>query len=537
MNRQVTAWMAVSLVMLSSVPMGTDAQTATAQRANAARTSAPRTEPYRPQYHFTPDRNWMNDPNGMVYYDGEWHLFYQYNPFGEKWGHMSWGHSVSRDLVRWETLPLALPESDGIMIFSGSAVVDWKNTSGFGVGGKPPMVAIYTGHREGRQDQRIAYSTDRGRTWTKYAGNPVLDLQKADFRDPKVFWHAASSRWIMTVALSTEKKLRFYASTNLKAWTMVGEFGPAGATDGLWECPDLFELPIEGGGSKWVLIVNINPGGPAGGSGSQYFTGSFDGKTFKADADVKGTRWADYGADFYAGVSWGDIPAADGRRVWLGWMSNWQYAGDVPTTPWRSEMSVPRTLSLRKTPNGLRLIQQPVQELNALRTLPERTFTGGTIRASNAWLATHKDLPPLLDVTMQFAVTTASTPFTITIATAPGEQTDITINPATQQLTFDRTRSGKSDFFKGFAAKHTAPLRIGRDGVQLRLLLDASSLEVFAQNGETVLTELIFPTGASRTLAVSESSAAGTASAARLVTSIRIHPLTAPRALVTKTAR
>jgi fructan beta-fructosidase len=510
-------WLAASVLLTASTSAAVRAQ---------------RAEPFRPQYHFTPDRNWMNDPNGMVFYDGEWHLFYQYNPFGEKWGHMSWGHAVSRDLVRWETLPLALAESDGIMIFSGSAVIDWQNTSGFGVGGKPPMVAIYTGHREGRQDQRIAYSNDKGRTWTKFAGNPVLDLQKADFRDPKVFWHAASSRWIMTVALSTEKKVRFYASTNLKAWTMVGEFGPAGATDGLWECPDLFELPVEGGGTKWVLIVNINPGGPAGGSGSQYFTGAFDGRTFTVDTDAKGTRWADYGADFYAGVSWGDVPKVDGRRVWLGWMSNWQYAQDVPTRPWRSEMSVPRSLSLRKTPDGLRLVQTPVRELTTMRKAPARAFSGGTLIAANAWLAAQKGLPPLLDVELALNVTAATAPLTLTLTTAPGEQTDITIDPAAQQLAFDRTRSGKSEFFKGFAAKHAAPLRIGRDGVRVRLLLDASSLEVFAQDGETVLTELIFPSGASRTLSIT----GATAASAQVIKSISIHPLMAPRAMAVKPA-
>ncbi|HET6410033.1 MAG TPA: glycoside hydrolase family 32 protein, partial [Chthoniobacteraceae bacterium] len=217
-------------------------------------------ERFRPQFHFTPERNWINDPNGMVYFEGEYHLFYQYNPFGDRWGHMSWGHAVSRDLVHWKHLPLALPEEDGIMIFSGSAVVDWKNTSGFGSDGKPPLVAIYTGHRERHQDQRIAYSNDRGRTWTKYSGNPVLDLKMADFRDPKVFWDEKTSHWIMVVALSTEKKIHLYGSSNFREWKYLSEFGPAGAVDGLWECPDLFPLPIDGesNSQKWVLIVNIN---------------------------------------------------------------------------------------------------------------------------------------------------------------------------------------------------------------------------------------------------------------------------------------
>ncbi|HEY8837746.1 MAG TPA: glycoside hydrolase family 32 protein, partial [Dehalococcoidia bacterium] len=243
--------------------------------------------------------------------------------------------------------------------------------------GKPPLIAIYTGHREGRQDQRIAFSNDRGRTWTKVPA-PVLDLHMADFRDPRVFWHEATSRWVMAVALPNEKKVNFYTSHDLKRWKYVSEFGPAGATGGQWECPDLFSLPIEGGGRKWVLIVNINPGGPAGGSGTQYFTGRFDGTRFVADAGARDIRWADYGPDFYAGVSWNDTPKSDGRRIWLGWMSNWLYAQDVPTSPWRSSMTVPRELSLRRTPGGLRLVQKPVGELKKLRMVPPLQFGRGS---------------------------------------------------------------------------------------------------------------------------------------------------------------
>src|SRR5690242_11670657 len=204
-------------------------------------------EPYRPQYHFTPEKNWMNDPNGLVYYEGEYHLFYQYNPFGDKWGHMSWGHAISRDLAHWQPLPLALAEEDGVMIFSGSAVVDWRNSSGFSHNGTPPLVAIYTGNRttDGRQFQCVAYSNDKGRTWSKFAGNPVLDIGSRDFRDPKVFWHQPTQRWIMVVSLAVERKIRFYNSTNLKEWTQQNEFGPAGATNGVWECPDLFPVALE----------------------------------------------------------------------------------------------------------------------------------------------------------------------------------------------------------------------------------------------------------------------------------------------------
>ena len=455
-------------------------------------------EPFRPQFHYTPDRNWMNDPNGMVYYHGEWHLFHQFNPSGDRWGHMSWAHAVSRDLVHWTHLPVALEEEGGIMIFSGSAVVDWKNTSGFGKGGKPPLVAIYTGHREGREDQRVAYSNDRGRTWTKVA-SPVLDLRMANFRDPKVFWYAPASHWVMTVALPNEHRVQFYSSPNLRQWTLTGDFGPAGATGGQWECPDLFALPVQGGGTQWVLVVNINPGGVAGGSGTQYFTGSFDGHRFEADSSAA-TRWADYGADFYAGVSWNDVPRSDGRRVWIGWMSNWLYAQDVPTSPWRSAMTVPRALSLRRTAAGLRLMQQPVAELAKLRVAPARQFRGGTFASAVEWLKQQGDVGPLLDVEMQFAGVSGTDRFSIDIQTSPDEQTSIIVDPGNATLAVDRSHSGRSAFNAAFATRHPAPLRIVDDVVRVRFLLDASSLEVLAQDGETSITDLVFPNGRSRLL-------------------------------------
>jgi fructan beta-fructosidase len=455
-------------------------------------------EPFRPRFHFTPERNWMNDPNGMVFFEGEWHLFYQYNPFGNTWGHMSWGHAVSRDLVRWEELPLALAEEDGVMIFSGSAVVDWQNTSGFGRDGKPPLVALYTGHREGHQDQRIAYSNDRGRTWTK--AGVVLDVGKADFRDPKVFWHAPTSRWVMTVALSPEHTVEFYTSPDLRRWTRTGAFGPAGSTGGIWECPDLFPLEIEGGGTRWVLIVNLNPGAPAGGSGAQYFVGDFDGRRFVAEGDPGTPLWADYGADFYAGVSWSDVPAADGRRVWLGWMSNWTYAQQVPTSPWRSAMTVPRSLALRRTNDGLRLVQRPVRELETLRAGAARTFAGGTVAEANAWLAAQRDLPMLLDVELRLGGVSSAQPFTFAIGTERDEALSLTVEPAARRLSLDRTRSGAVDFHKEFAAVHAAPLRLDGDELVLRMLLDAASLELFAQDGETVMTEIFFPAGRERRL-------------------------------------
>ncbi|MDX3747912.1 GH32 C-terminal domain-containing protein [Streptomyces sp. AK08-02] len=291
----------------------------------------PYTETYRPQFHFTPEKNWMNDPNGLVYYKGEYHLFYQYNPGGNSWGDMSWGHAVSKDLVHWEELPLALSHDDEEMVFSGSAVVDWNNTTGFGTKKNPPMVAIYTSAYKngGKQAQSLAYSTDRGRTWTKYQGNPVIDIGSTNFRDPKVQWYAPTKSWLMTVSLSAEHKVRFYSSKNLKDWKLQSEFGPAGATGGVWECPDLFPLAVDGDKKniKWVLVVNINPGGIAGGSGSQYFVGDFDGKKFTADdkgtytpptgtvvQDFEGT---DFGSWTTTGTAFGQGPST-GAVDWQG---------------------------------------------------------------------------------------------------------------------------------------------------------------------------------------------------------------------------
>lgn len=244
-------------------------------------------EQYRPQFHFTPSQNWMNDPNGLIWYKGKYHLFFQYNPSGNSWGNISWGHAVSTDLVHWKQLPVAIPQDDDEMVFSGSVVQDKNNTTGFGTKKNPPLVAVYTSLVKSTNVQRqsLAYSTDGGTTWTKYSGNPVLDLGSVNFRDPKVFWYAPTHSWLMAVALSDQHKIAFYSSSNLKNWTHLSDFGPAGATGGVWECPDLFPLPMDGNPkkTKWVLAVNLNPGAIAGGSGAQYFVGDFDGKQFTAD--------------------------------------------------------------------------------------------------------------------------------------------------------------------------------------------------------------------------------------------------------------
>ncbi len=462
-------------------------------------------ERYRPQYHFTPAANWMNDPNGLVFRDGEWHLFYQYNPFGNTWGHMSWGHAVSPDLVHWRHLPVAIPEADGVMAFSGSAVVDGKNTSGFGQEGTPPLVAIYTGARDKSQAQYLAYSTDRGRTWTRHAG-PVLDIGSAEFRDPKVFWYAPEQKWVMVVSLATEHKVRLYSSPDLKRWTQLSEFGPAAATGGVWECPDLFELPVDGNAkdTRWVLVVNLNPGGVAGGSGAQYFVGRFDGTRFTADeatpptadAAATGVRWADYGKDFYAAVSWSDVPRADGRRIWVGWMNNWQYGNEIPTAPWRSAQSLPRMVALKTTSEGIRLVQEPVRELQQLRGA-RRQIEARAIPAGSTSLAAQGIAGKALEIAAEFEVGTGAAgsarEFGLKVRTGNGEETVVGIDPTAGQLIVDRTRSGETRFDKAFSGRQTAPLVVENGRVRLRIFVDWSSVEVFSGDGQVVITDQIFP--------------------------------------------
>ena len=310
-------------------------------------------QPWRPQYHFTPGHNFMNDPNGMVFYKGEYHLFYQYNPEGQVWGHMSWGHAVSNDMVHWKNLQVAIPEDPNFMIYSGSAVVDWNNSSGLCKNPDPQdhscLIAIYAAdYHQKVEKTHIAYSNDRGRTWTNYSGNPVIDLDAADFRDPKVFWYAPQKKWVLVAVLADHRKALFFGSTDLKHWTKPSEFGPAADDAGQWECPDLLELPIEGTtDTRWVLIINRNPGAPAGGTGVRYLIGEFDGTQFVEKESAGKKLWADYGKDFYATSSFNDMPASDPRKIWIGWTSNWLYAKDEPTVTWRGAQSIPRSLTLR----------------------------------------------------------------------------------------------------------------------------------------------------------------------------------------------
>jgi fructan beta-fructosidase len=480
--------------------------------ANRAATRADELDTSRPLFHFTPPKNFINDPNGLVFLDGEYHLFYQHNPLGNRWGHMSWGHAISRDLVRWQHLPVALREEAGIMIFSGSAVVDAKNSSGFGRHGAPPMVAIYTGDGHKKQTQNLAASIDRGRTWTKFAGNPVLDLNSSSFRDPKVFWHKPTNSWIMATVLADERKVRLWRSQDLKTWEKLSDFGPAGSVKGVWECPELFEAPVEGttGATRWVLKVDVNDGAPFGGSGGQYFVGQFDGREFRADG-LKADSiplWIDYGKDFYASQSWNDAPG-DVRPIWVAWMNNWQYANEIPTSPWRGAMTVPRRVALRQTPDGLRIVQSPVEGVSGLRgrqtKVDTRPMAPGEVRLSDSGVEGFA-----MEIIADFDPGDADS-FGLKVRQGQWEETVIGFDRRAGELFLDRSRSGAVGFSPHFAGRHAAKLAMpeGDSPVRLHLLVDATSVEVFADGGRIVLTDQVFPKQESR--GVSLFAAGGTA--------------------------
>jgi fructan beta-fructosidase len=457
-------------------------------------------DPWRPLYHFTPPRNFMNDPNGLVYLGGEYRLFYQHNPEGDVWGHMSWGHAVSSDMLRWKDLPVALREEGGVMVFSGSAVHDRRGTSGL-CEGRPEtcLIAVYTGHSPGRQTQNLAVSIDSGRTWRKHAGNPVLDIGASDFRDPKVFWHERTRRWVMAVALSTEKKIRFLASPDLRRWEALSDFGPAGAVDGVWECPDLFERPVDGrpGETRWVLDVDVGGGAPAGGTGGQYFVGTFDGTRFRSDRPGRApARWVDHGRDFYASQSFSDLPEGDRRRVWMGWLSNWEYANAEPTPPWRGMQSVPREVRLVAAGGEIVLAQQPVREIETLRGAPTIVEPGEI--AGRRALSVAGDA---LDIEAVLRPGTAKT-FGLAVRIGEGEETLVGYDAASSRLFVDRTRSGRSDFHPAFAGRHWGPLALEDGLLRLRVLVDRSSVEVFGGDGRTVISDRIFPRPTSRGVAV-----------------------------------
>ena len=422
-------------------------------------------EKFRPAYHHTPQYGWMNDPNGMFYKDGTWHLYYQWNPYGSMWENMTWGHSVSKDLVHWEALPLAI-EADALgTIFSGSCVVDKDNTAGFG---KNAVIAFYTSAGEA-QTQSMAYSTDGGRTFNKYEKNPVVTFNAPDFRDPKVFWYDGTNRWIMMLAVGQE--MQIWSSANLKDWQKESSFGSEyGNHGGVWECPDL--LKIE---DKWVLICNINPGGPFGGSATQYFVGDFDGHKFTCESMPKVTKWLDYGKDHYATVSFSNAP--DGRTVVLAWMSNWQYANQVPTRQFRSANSIARDLGLFKDGEETYVSVIPSKETLAMR--------GKKIKNPTDACEIVVDVKGSME---------------LILSNTKGEQVVMKYDAQKQTFAMNRKQSGDISFSEAFPIETTAPTHGALK--QLRLFIDHSSIEAFASDGKMAMTNLVFPNEPYNTLKV-----------------------------------
>lgn len=445
-------------------------------------------EPYRPQVHFSPENNWTNDPNGLVYYHSEYHLFFQYNPFGDIWGHMSWGHAVSRDLLYWKQLPVAIPEENGIMIFTGSVVIDHNDASGLCKPASECLIAIYTGdsstHEGHRQTQNLAYSLDDGRTWNKYAGNPILDLRLADFRDPDVSWDEKHHRWIMAVSLPLEHKISFYHSVDLKQWSHDSDFGPAGEIGGVWECPTLVQVPFgDKQGSMWVLKVGLNPGAPQGGSGEQYFLGEFDGTSFHP-ADKRGAHgWTNYGKDDYCAISFNGLPFG-APPVLLGWMDNWEYADKLPTAPWRGQMSLARKLTVIEDQDGLALAQEPIVSSLRAAAVPLKHPAS---RATEQAIATVS-APYELDLEQP---SPAATSFGAKIYSDDQHWTEVGFNLAAREFYIDRTRSGAFSA-NGFPVRTVARLAMGRHN-DLRLIVDRSSLEAYVQGQTIAMTDLVYP--------------------------------------------
>jgi fructan beta-fructosidase len=445
------------------------------------------TPEWRPAYHFTAPQNWLNDPNGLIYLNGVYHLYYQHNPFENKWGHMSWGHAVSKDLLHWEHLPVAIPEivakDTTTWIFSGSAVWDQHNSSGFGKNGKGPIVAIYTADqpKQHKESQFIAYSNDGGLTYTNYDHNPVVDIQKTDFRDPSVIWLEEQQQWLMTVAVPAEHKVQFYHSANLKDWQLVSEFGNQGDVRKIWECPSLTPLYVDGDRAKKKWLLMISSGNPNAATGMQYFIGDFDGKTFTNNNAATTQLFVDEGKTFYAAIPYNHLP--DNRQTMIGWLMPFETA----TSPWRGQMSIPRDLSLKKTATGIRLFQQPSAVLDAsLRKLPaSRKWEQKTVTLDS------KELP--LNNGLRFNTNTNWIDATFT----PGTASDFGLKIAQQ-------KNGNSVVIGYNVARNELYIQDGKDvqqlkvapvnnQIRLQVLFDKSSVEVFVNNGEKVITTLVFP--------------------------------------------
>lgn len=469
-------------------------------------------EPFRPVYHFTPSFGWMNDPNGMVYKDGVYHLFYQYNPYGSMWGNMHWGHTVSRDLVNWEQQPVALERDTMGHIFSGSSVVDKNNTAGFGEGA---IVAFYTSASDKNgQIQCLAYSTDNGRSFTKYQNNPILTPFDGlrDFRDPKVFWYEPQKKWVMIV--SADKEMRFYSSSDLKDWTYMSSFGEGyGIQPNQFECPDFFELPVDGNPDKkkWVMIVNVNPGCLFGGSATEYFVGDFDGTKFTCDTPKDVTKWMDWGKDHYATVTFSNT---GDRVIAMPWMSNWQYANVVPTKQFRSAQGLPRELSLYTEGGQIYMASSPVDELSTLRNGTSNKLEPFKVDGN------HDAGELIADNKGTFELNVSINPLNakkagFILKNSKGENVKIYLDLADKKLVMDRVNSGLVDFGEKSAPhakenhenRKTNAINYVNDFAlatwgklpsdkkyDFRIFVDKCSVEIFLNGGKVAMTNLVFPT-------------------------------------------
>ena len=415
----------------------------------------------RPQIHFTPTRNWMNDPNGLIFYKGLYHLFFQYNPEGDQWGNMSWGHATSKDLSRLEEQAVAIEYTPTHAVFSGSMVVYYFNTTGFGSVENSAMVAIFTEHQhdEARQVQSLAYSLDDGQRWKRYESNPILDLEMKNFRDPKVTWNRVNECWIMSVVKPHEETVCFYESDNLKEWRLLSEFSAQGSAAGIWECPDLFPLSVDGDSAnkKWVLFISVNPGGVTGGSGTFYFIGDWNGKEFIPDSVEM--RWLDYGRDNYAGVTFNDAP--DDRKIYLGWMNNWEYADKIPANPYRGAMTVPRELTLVTRGSEIHLLQKPVKELVTTSVL-DYTFVIKPTSGKSGSRFSRSD----------------------------GSSVVVGYDADTKMIYLDRTEMW---FDFSTARIESAPYDWQGAEFEVRVIIDSSSIETFVCGGQVCVTDLLAP--------------------------------------------
>ncbi|QSZ54728.1 glycoside hydrolase family 32 protein [Paenarthrobacter sp. AT5] len=485
-------------------PRGSESPTP-APASRGPRPSA--SDPWRPAVHLTAEKNWLNDPNGLLYHDGTYHAFYQYNPRGNSWGNMSWGHSTSKDLVHWEQQPVAMEASVDEEIFSGCIVVDTNNASGLGSAQNPPLVALYTSAYgkngalpQGAQAQSAAYSTDGGTTWQKHRGNPVLNLEPTNnnFRDPKVTWYEPGRYWVMTTVVADAQVVKLFKSTDLLHWDFLSDFSGVGAQGGLWEVPELLQMSVEGSTArKWVMLLSINPGGIAGGSGMQYFVGEFDGTRFMAedaaapDAPLQESQWLDYGADYYAANSVSGAPG--GKPVLLGWMGNWDYAQHVPTTPWRGAMAIPRELTLVRGEERFELRSGIAAAAREVLERGEETSKDLTVSSGSEDLGTDfAARTQLIDLELDLGTAREAG---ILLRHSPDAQDGLRISYEKDSgtLKVDRSNTGTSNFSEKFSPCHQVTGRPADGKVRLRILLDTSSVEVFAQDGQAVVTDTFFP--------------------------------------------